>query len=272
MPHEARLIYISVDAVDMPLAGILPHGNVSLISEYRLLARILGNHYQVTVKFSQKMLVVEIRTCIDERPLIVGFLHEFKKLEEGITELLRGKTGRRFHVNHRNEVLLIRETLLHEVPQLDFLRSLAAVEMVRAYLQSVPASHPDVLFEAVVFPVSTLGSLYIYVCHVGIFAYRLPEDVTLIVGDVYSMDMTARILTLHVLCRGMHRKYRENEDEKYIDMLYIQIHNAKLRFFFKIEKAKATFFCIFLKKVLWFYGYSVIRRPSKADFNFYSTP
>ena len=196
--HESGFIHITVDASQSPLTRVLPQGNVTTIGKYRLLLSILGNHDKIPVKLLPKILVIEIRTSIDERLLLIYMLHQFKELEQRIAEFSRIKSGCCLHVNHRDEILLLWSALREEIQQLLFLISLRTIEMIGPDLYPMLTGHLYVLFIPAVYSVATLRSLDIDVCHLCA-TNSIPEHPMLIVRDVYSMDMLTGILTLHIL-------------------------------------------------------------------------
>lgn len=209
--HEAGLVHVTVDAIEAAFTCVLPKGDVAFICENRLLICILSYHNEVIVELSLQVLVIEIGACIDKWLLFVGLFHHFQELKQRVAELLSGESGGGFHVYHRNEVLLFWAALLKEVFELGGLRRLRTIEMIGSYFEAMTTSHEDVVLEAVIFSVASLGSLDIDVGHIGIFAHRLPEDVALIVGDIYAMHMLAGIFTLHSLGVRYYGKKGKNE-------------------------------------------------------------
>lgn len=195
--HEPALVDISLYAIDAPFACILPHRDVTVVLQAWLTRSVLGYHYLIVVEHPEEVFVIEIRAGIYERFLLIMLLYQIKELEERVTEGGIRKSLLCLHINHRYEVLLAAQALCGEVPQLCFLRSLGAVEMVRPYFQPMAVGHEDILLVALVDAVSTLCRLDIHVCHTCVLAYRLPEDIALIVAYIYAMDMAARILTFH---------------------------------------------------------------------------
>lgn len=63
----------------------------------------------------------------------------------------------------------------------------------------MPVSHLYVVLVTFVNAVTALRALYVHVGHLGVFANSLPEDIALIVTDVYAMDVTAGVFALHLL-------------------------------------------------------------------------
>ena len=57
-PHESALVHITADADDTPLAGILPHGDIPAISQYRFFLCIHGNHQLVVIDLSSATLII----------------------------------------------------------------------------------------------------------------------------------------------------------------------------------------------------------------------
>ena len=58
VPQESRLINIAVDTHDTAFTRILPHHDVTLVGQYRLLFQIQGNHQLVVVELAHQMPVV----------------------------------------------------------------------------------------------------------------------------------------------------------------------------------------------------------------------
>ena len=80
--HESAFVNVAPDAVDVPLSGILPHGNVSIILQARLVGGVLCNHDFIVVDFSKQVSVVEIRTSVEQWLLAVFFLNEFQEYKK----------------------------------------------------------------------------------------------------------------------------------------------------------------------------------------------
>lgn len=113
--HKPAFVNVSFDAVEATFAGVLPHGDVSLVFQFRFTLGILRYHDKVSVQFACQMLVVEISASIYQRPLSVRFFHELQKFEQGIAELLRRQSTGRFYVNHRYDVLFAWSALRVEI-------------------------------------------------------------------------------------------------------------------------------------------------------------
>ena len=128
--HKSAFIYIAVYTVESSLSGILPHLNIPAITEHRLSLGVLGYHDLVAVELAEQVVVVEVGTCIDERFLLVGFLYEMQKLEERVTEFLCRQVALGFHVYHRQQILVTRSALCHEVFQLSLLWNAGTIEMI----------------------------------------------------------------------------------------------------------------------------------------------
>ena len=58
--HETALIHIAVDTLNTSFTGILPHGNIAIISNHGFLVGIHGNHDFIVVHLAQQVLVVEV--------------------------------------------------------------------------------------------------------------------------------------------------------------------------------------------------------------------
>ena len=76
LAHETALIDIALDAVDAPLARVLPHRDVTVVFQARLAFGVLRYHNLVAVKFAQQILVIEVCACIDKGFLLVMLLHQ----------------------------------------------------------------------------------------------------------------------------------------------------------------------------------------------------
>ena len=73
--HEAALVHKAVHANDAPLTRILPHGDVAVVSYDGLLVRVHGYHDFIVVHLALQVLVIEVAARIEQRLLVVGFLH-----------------------------------------------------------------------------------------------------------------------------------------------------------------------------------------------------
>ena len=195
--HESALIHVSVHAVELSLTRVLPHFEIPAVSEHRLSLGVLGNHQLVTVQFAQQVIIVEIGSGVDEGLLPIGFLHEMEELEEGVAEFFRFHSALGFHINHREQILVARAALRHEVLQLSLLGDAGTIEVVGPYLHSIPMRQVDILLVSAVYIGSSFSCLQIDVSHLGIIANRLPEHLALIVTQVNTMHMRARVFTLH---------------------------------------------------------------------------
>lgn len=116
--HKPALVYISSYAINVSLSGILPQYIVFIVSQYRLIGRILGNHQFITIQQSDKIFVIEVGTGIYKRLLMIGFFNHIKKLSHRIAESFRTHALLYLNINHRNQVLLTWATLCLEVLQL----------------------------------------------------------------------------------------------------------------------------------------------------------
>ena len=84
--------------------------------------------------------------------------------------------------------------------------------MVRANLQSVTVRRLYVLLEAAVYSVAAFRGFDVHECHLGVVADCLPEHVSLIVTEVYAMDVRASVLTFHQ--RVLRKKRRGQQHAK----------------------------------------------------------
>ena len=197
-PHETALVHIAVYSVKPALTRILPHFEISPISQHRDALRILGNHQLVAVELAQKIVVIEIGSCIDKGFLLVCLLYEMQKLEERIAEFFCIHAAFRLHVNHRQEVLISRSALGHEIFQLPLLRDACSVEMIRTYFHSVAMSQVDILLVFAVDVGSSLGSFQINVSHLRVVAHGFPEHVALIMTQVDAVNVPTSVFALHL--------------------------------------------------------------------------
>ena len=197
-PHETALVHIAVYSVEPALTRILPHFEISPISQHRDALRILGNHQLVAVELAQKIVVIEIGSCIDKGFLLVCLLYEMQKLEERIAEFFCFHAAFRLHVNHRQEVLISRSALGHEIFQLPLLRDACSVEMIRTYFHSVAMSQVDILLVFAVDVGSSLGSFQINVSHLRVVAHGFPEHVALIMTQVDAVNVPTSVFALHL--------------------------------------------------------------------------
>ena len=199
--HEAAFVNVAVDATQAALAGVLPDEVVVAVFQHWLRRTILRYHERIAVHLAGQIFVIEVGAAIDEGFLAVVVFYEFEELEQGVAKLLYSQAGCHLYIDERYEVLLAGTTLQHEVRQLRLLLCLCPVEVVGADLQSVLMCGEDVVLIFLVDAVAALGGLDIYVCHGGVVGNRLPEYLSLIVGDVDAVDMGTRVLTLY-LCRS----------------------------------------------------------------------
>lgn len=196
--HEAAFVYIAINAIEMPLTRVLPHDKVQMVVEHRLITRVLGNHHLVVVKHSKEIDIIEVGIGVNERLLLIRFLHEIEKLEERVTELSLAQPAPRLNVNHRDQVLVTRPALGHKVSQLRLLRDVWTIEMIRPDLQTIAMGQVNVLLVLVINTASTFGRLQVDISHLCL-AYSLPEHITLIMAQVNAMNMATCIFTLHRL-------------------------------------------------------------------------
>ena len=73
--------------------------------------------------------------------------------------------------------------------------------------------HFEVLLIPFVDAVAAFRGFDIYVSHACVLADDFPEDIALIVADVYSVDMSTRVLALHNRVLGVCRIAEEHEKE-----------------------------------------------------------
>ena len=196
--HETALVHIAVYSVEPALTRILPHFEISTISQHRDALRILGNHQLVAVELAQKIVVIEIGSCIDKGFLLVCLLYEMQKLEERIAEFFCIHAAFRLNVNHRQEVLISRSALGHEIFQLPLLRDACSVEMIRTYFHSVAMSQVDILLVFAVDVRSALSSFQINVSHLRVVAHGFPEHVALIMTQVDAVNVPTSVFALHL--------------------------------------------------------------------------
>lgn len=215
LPHEPALVYIAVDAVEPTLTRVLPHDEVEVVLQHRLVLGVLGYHHLISTQLAEEVAVVEVGTRIDERLLLVGLFHQAEEGEQRVLKRFRVQPALRLNVNHRDEVLVARPALCHEVLQLHLLLYLWSIEMVRPHLQAIAVCQVDVLLIAVINIVSALRSLQIDVSHLR-FAHRLPEHGALVVAQVDAMDMSAGIFAFHatLLCQHGQRAEHHGNDSQ----------------------------------------------------------
>lgn len=196
--HEAAFVNIAVYSVEPALTRILPHFEIPTISQYRYAFCILGNHQLVAVEFAQQIVIIEIGSRIDEGLLLVCFLYKMQKLEKRIAEFFCIHAAFRLHINHRQEVLISRTALGHEIFQLRLLWDAGSVEMIRTYFHSVAMSQVDILLVFAVDVGSSLGSFQINVSHLRVVAHGFPEHVALIMTQVDAVNVPTSVFALHL--------------------------------------------------------------------------
>ena len=198
LSHEPALIDIAVDAVQSSLSGVLPHLEVSSVPEHWLALGVLRYHELVAVQLAQEVVVVEVGSCIDEWLLLVCFLHEVKELEEGVAELFRLHAALGLHVYHRQQVLVARTALRHEILQLCLLWNAGTIEVIGAHLESISVGEVDVVLVFAVHVGASLGGLEIHVCHLGVVTDGFPEHIALIVAEVDAVYVLTGVLALYL--------------------------------------------------------------------------
>lgn len=203
--HEAALVHVAVDAVDVSLAGVLPHGEVAPVGEHWLTAGVLGNHEFVVVDFALQVEIIEIGEGVEQWLLMICLLHKFEEFRERVAELFGLQSALGLDINHRQEVLIAWPALAFEVLQLGSLIYLWTIEMIRANLEPIFVGQFDILFVFAVDIVASFGGLKVHVGHLGVVAYRFPEHVALIMAQVDAVDVGAGILAFH-LCLGHERE------------------------------------------------------------------
>ena len=79
--HKTTFVHKPVDTEDPSFTGILPHRNIPIVCQYRLLFGIHGNHQFIIVDLSEQMLIVEVPERVEQRLLTVGpFNHPQKNM------------------------------------------------------------------------------------------------------------------------------------------------------------------------------------------------
>ena len=114
--HDTALVHLALDTSQT----VLTLYNLPCHVQLGLLVAIHGYHERIAVQFTLQVLVVEIAVGIDQGLLVIGILHQLQHFRERVAELLRRHAGIGFHVEHRNQVLLGRQTLYLEIVQLPF--------------------------------------------------------------------------------------------------------------------------------------------------------
>ena len=209
--HETAFVHMSIHAVYMAPASVLPHGNVATVLQHRLSAGVLGYHNLVLAKPVLAVMVVEVGAGIDKRPLMVRTLPQPKKLEDGVSKFLGGQAATGLDVYHGQQVLVSRPALSHKIAQLHLLGNPGTVEVIRAHLEAVLMSQFYVALVLAVYVVAPLGGLEIHVSHLGVLANSLAEHIALIVAHIYTVDMRTGILALYLGTRSQAREQGEDE-------------------------------------------------------------
>ena len=202
--HEAALVDIAAYAVDVALAGILPHQVFVAVGQHGLVAAVLRYHELVVLELSLQIGVIEIGIGIEQGLAVVGALDKAYELGQRVDELLALQAAACLDVDHRYEVLLLRAALREEVLQLSLLWDSRTVEMIRAHLEPVAVSQFDVPLIFVVDSVAPLGRFQVDIGHLGL-ADGFPEDVALIVAEVDAVYMRACVFAFDALL-GPYRK------------------------------------------------------------------
>lgn len=208
--HEPAFVNIAIDAVQSSLTGILPHFEVSAVCQHWFALGILSYHELIAVQLAKQVMVVKVGSSIDEWLLLIYFLYQIQKFEQRIAELFGIESALGFYVYHRQQVLIPRSALCHEILQLRLLRNPGAVEVVGSYLEPVPVSQVDVLLILGVYVGSAFSSFQIDISHLGIITYSFPKDIPLVMAEVNTMNMTAGIFTLHLSVKPKGKYYGNN--------------------------------------------------------------
>ena len=196
--HEPALVNVGVEAVEPAFARILPQDVVAAVGEHGLGFGILGDEQGVVVDLPGKMLVVEVLVGVDKRSLVVSLAHHDEELLYGVAEGLVAHVAVGLDVDHRDEILVARAALCHEVLQLLGEVHARAEEVVRSHLQAISVRQLYVLHIPLVDALATFAAFDVDIGHVAVLAYRFPEHGALIVADVYPVDMTASVFALDV--------------------------------------------------------------------------
>jgi len=195
-PHESAFVNKTVHAADSTFRRVLPHRDVAIVLQTGFVVGILRDHHQIMVEFSLQMFVIEIRTRINERFLLIFVLDHLQKLEKRVAEQRRWQSVGGLNVDHRNQILFLRTTLRTEILQLQLLVGDGAIEMVGTDLQPVTMGKVDVLLECRVDAVAALRRLQIDVGIVGILADMFPKNIALIMAQVDAVNVLASVLAL----------------------------------------------------------------------------
>ena len=79
--HETAFVHMSIHAVYMAPASVLPHGNVALVEQLRFHIAILGYHELIVVYGPEQVFIIEVGIGIEQRFLPVCHLYEGEELE-----------------------------------------------------------------------------------------------------------------------------------------------------------------------------------------------
>lgn len=198
LPHETALIDMSHDTIDGTFTSVLPNGIIAVIGQDRLAIAVLRYHQGIAINNTNQIFIVKVRTGVEKGFLLVGFFYHLKESGERIAECLSREPAAGFDVDHGYKVLVARLTLGHEVGQLLRKFSLWTKKVVGSDLQTILVGKLYVLRILVVDIVAAFGGLQINVSHLGVLTNGLPKHFALIVTQVNSVNVRARIFTFHV--------------------------------------------------------------------------
>ena len=208
--HEPAFVNIAIDTVQSSLTGILPHFEVSAVCQHWFALGILSYHELIAVQLAKQVMVVKVGSSIDEWLLLIYFLYQIQKFEQRIAELFGIESALGFYVYHRQQVLISRTALSLEILQLCLLWNLGTVEVIGPNLESVSVSQVDVFLILGIYVGSAFCSFQIDISHLRVITYSFPKDVSLIMAEVNTMNMTAGIFTLHLSVKPKGKYYGNN--------------------------------------------------------------
>ena len=134
----------------------------------------------------------------------------FFDFEQRIAELFGIESALGFYVYHRQQVLISRTALSLEILQLCLLWNLGTVEVIGPNLESVSVSQVDVFLILGIYVGSAFCSFQIDISHLRVITYSFPKDVSLVMAEVNTMNMTAGIFTLHLSVKPKGKYYGNN--------------------------------------------------------------
>ena len=148
--HQARLVDISVYAIDAPFTGVLPSEDVPPVLQYRLSSVILCDKELIAIKGPTEVAIIEVCVSVDQRLDPILLCHEYEKTLKTIAQSLSAQSASSLNIYHWDEVLVLWTTLHAEVAQLLLLWNSRTIEVVRTDIHTIALCCLDIIKIALV--------------------------------------------------------------------------------------------------------------------------